>query len=555
MKTLIYQLFLRQYTNTNANNTPNGTIEQNGCGKFNDINNAALQQLADLGITHVWYTGVLRHASTTHYPYQTLPSNANVVKGKAGSPYAICDYYDVCPDLAQDLDHRLDEWKELVDRTHKHGLKVIMDFVPNHVARQYHSDVRTDIKNLGDGDDPSVPFALTNNFYYLPGTSFQSPVTNLDAPYIEQPAKASGNDSFTPKPTLYDWYETVKLNYGKDFAEGVAHFDPKPDTWRKMREILLFWVATGVDGFRVDMAEMVPVEFWTWVIAQVVARHPHIKFIAETYDTKQYQSYLAAGFNLLYDKVNFYDLTREVVCRRSPASTLTEIWRRTAPVRPKMLYFLENHDEQRFASNDFCADPWRAKPAYLLTTTMGRGAAMMYNGQEWGEKGMDAEGFSGHDGRTSIFDYWAPDTLRRNAQDLAFDGRAMTNDEKALRDWYAKINHIATKYEAFDFGEFYDLMWINQHIWVDATRVYAYLRFYGQQRFLIVLNFAEKSRRQNLIIPDDAWKLMGSSWNECIQPSDLLGNALYIGRDSIDNIKQRGLQVEVPPFDGLLLRF
>lgn len=554
-KTIIYQLFPRLYSNIKGTNVKNGSIEENGCGKFNDINDAALSSLVELGVSHVWYTGIIRHASATNYSFISHPANANVVKGKAGSPYAVSDYYDVDPDLAQDVDNRMAEWKALVQRTHAYGLKCIMDFVPNHVARSYFSDARKDVQQLGGNDDKTRAFDTFNNFYYLPGQDFVSPVTDKDVLYVESPARVSGNDAVSASPSVNDWYETVKLNYGKNLSDGSLHIDPRPDTWLKMRDILLYWVSTGVDGFRVDMAEMVPVEFWTWVIAQVNSRHPNVVFIAETYDTQQYKNYLAAGFNLLYDKVNFYDIVRGVLAEKASASTITDIWRRTDGLSQHLLYFLENHDEQRIASQFVAGSALKARPAYLLALTMGRGATMIYNGQELGEAGMDDEGFSGIDGRTTIFDYWTVPSLARNANGHKYDGKSLLPKESLLRNWYAKVNEVVQKYDALSSGEFYDLMWINQHIWVDAAKVYAFLRFQGRQRFLVVLNFAATSRRQNLTIPEDAWRLMGSTWNECIQPSDILGNALRIGRDSVNNIKERGLEVEVPANDGIILLF
>ncbi len=555
-KTVIYQLLPRLYSNTRETNKKNGTINENGCGKLNEINDAALDNIASLGASYVWYTGVVRHASTTNYSFISHPANANVVKGNAGSPYAICDYYDVDPDLAVDVNHRMDEWKFLVERTHKHGLKVLMDFVPNHVARTYYSDARPDVPMFGAADDTTKTFDPQNNFYYLPGQSFTAPTSANDAPYVEMPAKASGNDAFTATPSPYDWYETVKLNYGVDYQnDGAKHFDPKPDTWIKMRDILLFWVSTGVDGFRVDMAQMVPVEFWSWVISQVTSRHPNVIFMGEIYDTSRYEDFVKAGFNILYDKMNFYDIVRAVVCGSMPASDMTNIWRRTDKVGNNMLYFLENHDEQRIASDSFAIDPLKARPAYIAALTMGRGATMLYAGQELGERGMDDSGFSGVDGRTTIFDYWSVGSLRRNVSGYNYDGTNLLPNERDLREWYKKVTNIVQETEPFATGEFYDLMWVNQHIWVDAAKVYAYLRYSGKDRFLVALNFATKPRRQRFRIPDDAWKLMGSTWNECIQPSDVLGNALFIGRDSVNNIKENGLEVEIPAHDAVILKF
>ncbi len=555
-KTLIYQLLPRLFGNTNTTRRPNGTIEENGCGKFNDINDAALERIASMGFTHVWYTGIIRHASTTNYPFITHRANANVVKGKAGSPYAICDYYDVDPDLAVDVDHRMNEFKALIERTHKHQLKVIIDFVPNHVARNYHSDVRP-APQIGGSDDQQVAFSSMNNFYYMPNQPFVPPVTNLDEPYQELPAKASGNDAFTPAPSPFDWYETVKLNYGVDYQNGKAHhFSPQPDTWYKMRDILHYWADTGIDGFRVDMAEMVPVEFWNWCIMQITSRHPKIIFIAETYNLAQYRNYIRAGFNYLYDKVNFYDTVRAVVTGQKNANEIGNIWRSTDGINQQMLYFLENHDEQRLASDFFLGaeNIHKAKPAIALTMLMGKGAAMIYFGQEIGEKGMDAEGFSGRDGRTTIFDYWGIERVQQMVGNHTYDGAQLPDEAKQMQKWYATLGTLVHNHEALSTGEMYDLMW-NQPIYVDATKIYAFLRYDEKERYIIVCNFSDKKINTQLRISDDAWKLMGATWNECIVPFDVINRqSLQAARASIDIIKEKGLPIEIDAHDVLIAK-
>lgn len=555
-KTLIYQMLPRLFGNINTTRKTNGTIEENGCGKFNDINDAALKRIAEMGFTHVWYTGIIRHASTTNYPFITHKANANVVKGKAGSPYAICDYYDVDPDLACDVNHRMNEFKELVKRTHKNGLKVIIDFVPNHVARNYHSDVRP-APQLGGSDDQSMAFSTMNNFYYLPGEKFVSPVNHLDNPYEEYPAKASGNDAFTPSPSPTDWYETIKLNYGIDYMnEGKRHFSPQPDTWYKMRDILHYWADMDIDGFRVDMAEMVPVEFWNWCIAQITMRHPNIIFIAETYNLAQYRNYISAGFNYLYDKVNFYDIVRNVICGKSPANEISNIWRQTDGISQQMLYFLENHDEQRLASDFFVGTNGlrKAKPGIALMMLMGKGAAMIYFGQEIGERGMDNEGFSGLDGRTTIFDYWGIERIQQMVGNHTYDGAQLPEEAKQIEAWYTKLGLLVHNHEALSTGEMYDLMW-NQPIYIDATKIYAFLRYNEKKRYLIVCNFSDNKIHTQLRISDDAWKLMGATWNECIVPFDVITRqTLQSSRTSIDMIKEVGLPVEINAHDVLIAK-
>ena len=290
-------MFPRWFTNKNDHCIPNGTISDNGVGKFNEIDDRILSSLKKLGITHVWYTGIIEHATKSCFK-GIEPCNKHIVKGQAGSPYAIRDYYDVSPELANDIECRMKEFEQLVRRTHDAKLKVIIDFVPNHVAREYKSDVRPQsVEDLGQSDDKNKFFDPNNNFYYITNTPF-APNINIsddENPYIEIPARATGNDCWNASPSVNDWYETVKLNYGVDPWNGVKHFYPIPNTWHKMLEILLFWCSKGIDGFRCDMAHMVPVEFWHWAISQVKLKYASVIFIAEIYDTSLYHSYIYDG--------------------------------------------------------------------------------------------------------------------------------------------------------------------------------------------------------------------------------------------------------------------
>ena len=444
MKPIIYQLFPRLFTNTCANRVPNGTIEQNGVGKMNQIDNKVLQSIKDLGITHVWYTGVIEHATKTNYSaYGITPDNPHVVKGNAGSPYAIKDYYDIDPDIAEDVQNRMQEFEALVKRTHDNGMKVIIDFVPNHVARQYHSDVKpTGIEDLGVGDDPNMMFAPNNNFYYITRQTFcpQFDLGSGKDAYFEFPAKATGNDCFSAFPSGNDWYETVKLNFGVDYGNGSKHFDPIPDTWFKMVNILRFWASKGIDAFRCDMVFMVPVEFWGWAIPLVKEKYPEIKFIAEIYDVSIYRDYIYnGGFDYLYDKVTLYDTLRGVQCCNISAASITNCWQTVDGINDNMLNFLENHDEQRFASAQYAGNADIVTPSLVVSATINRGPMMIYQGQELGEKAADAEGFSGYDGRTTIFDYWSMPSVCRWYNNGKCNDKLLSDSEKNLRKLYKKI--------------------------------------------------------------------------------------------------------------------
>ena len=500
-KVIIYQIFTRLFGNRNLSRKENGTIAENGCGKMADLTPKVLKDLAAMGVSHVWYTGIIRHATQTDYTKYGIPrQHPAIVKGRAGSPYAITDYYDVDPDLAVNVDQRMQEFEELVKRTHEAGLKVIIDFVPNHVARQYQSVCKPEgVTDLGEDDNPDHGFDPQNNFYYCPGQRF-APYFDLyngeEEPYIEIPAKATGNDHFDNAPSQTDWYETVKLNYGVDYYAGyVGYFNPTPSTWYKMTEILMFWASKGVDAFRCDMAEMVPAEFWRFATHAVHEEYPNIQFIGEVYNPYDYRRYLLNGFDYLYDKVGMYDTMRSVICHHAPTSVISYAWQQTDDIRDHMLYFLENHDEQRIASDFFAADGRKGVPAMIASVLMQQNPFMFYAGQEYGERGMDKEGFSGNDGRTTIFDYWSVDTLCRAAE-----GK-LTAEEKELFDIYKKTLLLARKEKAVSEGVFFDLMYVNGHL----ERQYAFLRKAGNDLLLVAVNFDDQEVEIDVRIPAHAF--------------------------------------------------
>lgn len=511
-KIVIYQLLPRLFGNMTKGRVPNGTIEQNGCGKMNDINEQALTRIKRLGVTHVWFTGIIEHATKTDYSqFGIKPCNPYVVKGNAGSPYAILDYYDIAPDLAVDVAKRQEEFDALVQRTHDAGLKVILDFIPNHVAREYHSDAKpAGVKDLGEGDDSSKAFDRDNNFYYMPGQGF-APHIDLgfgDKQYREFPARATGNDCFHAYPGVNDWYETVKLNYGVDYMGNTGcHFSPIPSTWHKMLNILKYWTARGVDGFRCDMAHMVPVEFWHWAIAQIKAIAPHMIFVAELYDTSIYHRYVhEGGFDYLYNKVTLYDTLFSVVRGHSPASDITHCWQSLEGLEDHMLNFLENHDELRIASPQFAGDAFKGIPALAVSLLMSRAPFMLYYGQELGEPALDAEGFSGADGRTTIFDYWTVDKLARWNNGGKFSVLKLNAEERELRNTYQKFLHVALTEKAVSDGDFFDLMYVNGEN-LNPHRQYAFLRHVKGELLVVAVNFDDVPVAINLNIPDHAFDL------------------------------------------------
>ena len=553
----------RLFGNTRTTNKPYGTLEENGVGKLEDINNQALNEIRKMGISHVWYTGVIEHALLTDYTSFGIPlDDADVVKGRAGSPYAIKDYYDVSPDLAIDVKNRILEFDRLVTRTHGQNMKVIIDFVPNHVARSYYSDSKPEgTKDFGESDDRSKPFDPNNNFYYLPGQPFQVPkgynslgpysFPTKDGKFDENPAKATGNDQFTATPSVDDWFETVKLNYGVDYVNGRRnYFDSIPDTWNKMRDILVFWATRKVDGFRCDMAEMVPVEFWHWVIPQVKAINSEIIFIAEIYNPQQYRNYLDNGrFDFLYDKVQLYDTLRLMINNQGSATWIPGIQKSLSGINHNMVHFLENHDEQRIASPFFIGDPWKALPGLVISATIDKGPVMIYFGQEVGEPGAGAEGFGGDDGRTTLFDYWGVPEHQKWVNGGKYDGGLLSVEQKALRQFHGDILTLSKDNPAISQGDYFDLTEQNVNAKNCSDRVVSFARSFGEERLVIVAGFNTKMEHIKIQLS-----------NEAISSFGLKNGQQYIGRDLLRSGTDIGLtgdywfEIDVPPYSSFVLK-
>lgn len=562
-KLIIYQLLPRLFGNQNTTNKFYGSVEENGVGKLKDITTKALAEIKAMGFTHVWYTGVIEHATMTdHSALGITPDDPDVVKGRAGSPYAIKDYYDIATDLAVDPEFRISEFKELVGRTHKAGMKVIIDFVPNHVARTYGSDVKPDyVRDLGAGDDTSG-YSQHNDFYYITGQHFQVPKGYdpggdefssplKDGKFDEYPAKATGNDVFSGTPSINDWFETIKLNYGVYRPDGQRNeLQEIPPLWNKMRHILSYWADMGVDGFRCDMIEMVPVEFWAWITPQMKQTYPGLTFIGEAYDKNQYGNYIHnGGFDYLYDKVGLYDAVRRLTCNDDGASTweINAVWNHhTAGIDEHMLRFMENHDEHRIASRFFAGDAMLAVPGMIVSATLNTGPVMIYAGQEVGEPAVAAQGFSGDDGRTTIFDYWCMPELQKWTNNGAFDGGLLSPQQKQLRQFYSKLLNVTAKSDAFSNGEFYELMMANEQQPGFDTKLYIYARYKADEKVLVIVNFNREERSLTVQISDDLLSKLALQGAQTF--TDLLTGKTF----NTDNISN-GLQIEINAMDGLLL--
>lgn len=558
----IYQVLVRLFGNNVTSPVFNGSREENGVGKMSAFTPHVLKQIREMGFTHIWYTGLIEHARCQGNPEYGIPDgNPRIIKGKAGSPYAICDYYDIAPDLADSIPNRQAEFDDLVRRTHAAGLKMVIDFVPNHVARQYHSDVNPDA-DFGRNDHPEWHFSPLNDFYYT-GEPLHLPEgsgTKIDGAqqtdYEENPARVTGNDQFSAWPSVNDWYETVKLNYGVDYQNNRnCQFEPHPVVWQKMTDILCYWAARGVDAFRCDMAEMVPVEFWQYAIAEVKKKYPDIQFIAEIYGPAAYKDYIyRGGFDYLYDKVGLYDTLRGIISNGEPASNLTRCWQNLDGIDSHMLRFLENHDEQRIASRFFAGNPRKAIPAMIVAATLNQGAVMVYFGQEVGEPADGATGFSGDDGRTTIFDYSNVPEFQKWYNGGKADGALLSTDERELRDFYCRLLRLASTESCFTSGRFYDLMWVNGGI--DTSKVYAYLRHTDNEAMLVVVNFDHNNGKEfRLRVPDDAVSAFCKSNAQVVELTftAVFGNAPD-AKISLEQLTTCGVEIKLQAQSGVIYK-
>lgn len=549
-KKVVYQVFTRLFGNTNTTNKPWGTIEENGVGKFNDFTDKALQEIKKLGVTHIWYTGVPHHALVRDYTNIGISNDdPEVVKGRAGSPYAVKDYYNVNPDLAINPANRLQEFEALIQRTHKNGLQLLIDIVPNHIARKYEGKNNPKgVRDFGADDNMAVEYDRNNNFYYIPGQAFQVPTSDdykplngesnpmIDGKFAENPAKWTGNGSRMAKPDINDWYETVKVNYGvrpdgtKDFPVLPAGYDKKsykehyafwkdkevPNSWKKFRDIALYWTAKGVDGFRYDMAEMVPYEFWSYMNSSIKMKNPNAFLLAEVYNPNEYRNYIHLGkMDYLYDKVETYDYLKDIIRGKKNPDGLSAIQNNMKDIEHHMLHFLDNHDEQRLACADFAGSGERGKPLMVVSALMSSSPTMIYFGQEVGEAGTIDGGF-GKPTRTSIFDYVGVPNHQRWMNNKQFDGGQLSSSEKDLRDFYQRLLNFTIKSSAL-MGKFQEIQAINRNETMGyGENVYSFVRWSENEKLIVTSNISpDKESVFTLQVPSEViqnWKLKDGSY-------------------------------------------
>ena len=441
---------------------------------------AKLGFLRDMGIDAVWLMPV-------------YPIGAEGRKGSLGSYYSIRDYCAVDPGLGT-----MGDFDAFVAEAHRLGMKVLLDWVANHTAR--------------------------------------------DARWVgEKPADWYERDAAGAPAVPWDWTDTAKLNYANR------------DVWRAEADAMEFWVRRhAVDGFRCDMAEMVPVEFWEWAIPQVKEVYPEILFIAEVYNPGEYRSYLFRGkFDYLYDKVGLYDTLRAVTCGYESATAITRSWQSLGGIEKRMLNFLENHDEQRIASDFFASNPRKAIPALIVSACMNTNPMMIYFGQEFGELGMDSEGFSGRDGRTTIFDYWSVDTIRRWRNGGKFDGKMLTEDQKHLYSIYKRLLTLCNEEKAISQGAFFDLMYANVNGWrFNEHKQYTFLRKFERDLLLFVVNFDHISADLAINIPSHAFDFLQIPQMDQYKATELLSGK----EENISLLPYKATNVAVEGYGGKILK-
>ena len=397
-------------------------------------------------------------------------------------------------------------------------MKVIIDIVPNHIARGYQSASKpAGVEDFGQTDDKTVEYHRDNNFYYVVGQDFKVPKARdgyrplggeahplVDDKFAESPAKWTGNGTRKAQPDAYDWYETVKVNFGvrpdgshdftalpadyadKDYQQHAAFWADKdvPSSWIKFRDIANYWQAKGVDGFRYDMAEMVPVEFWSYLNSSIKTINPNAFLLAEVYNPKMYRDYIRLGkMDYLYDKVEFYDTIKAIMQGKADASALIPIQEGMADIEHHMLHFMENHDEHRIASPDFAGDARKAMPGMVVSTLISTSPTMLYFGQDVGEAGEQSAGFGGPS-RTTIFDYWGVPAHQRWMNGGKFDGGQLSADERSLRDFYKRLLRFSASSKALT-GEYAPLLLEKG----DLSKVFAFVRWSGDDRLIVVSNF------------------------------------------------------------------
>ncbi len=495
---VIYELPVRTYL-------AKGAHEEN-TGKLSYLTIEVLKEIKELGVDYIWIAGILENAN----PKIVDP---DVVKGDAGSFYAIYDNWDISSQVGN-----LDEFDALIERAHSIGLRVLIDFIPNHTARVHKTDVvcKEEI-DFGKGENPNENFSLDNNFYYLGSNStFVPPKTSLPGvdgffdmdifmPGIqfESPARVTGNNVLSALPQYHDWYETVKLNYGLNLFSDGKPFIGASKTWKQMLDVAIYWLNKGVDGFRVDVTHGVAVEFWYYFINEVRKVQPNAFFVAEAFEEDPIKStgfslekLFDAGFDSVLNGPMYWNLRRQALLSQNMNSST---YYHSPGSRKSILdngysftHYMGNHDEVRLASSFFAPSlesrvdrAWLGL-AYSIYAALLPGNFLIHGGDEFQEEASLPGVFGGYDGRTSIFDFvYQPQT-----RTWLYEERPhwMINFREMYRRLFSLKKRIPFNIKhSTSNPTFIDLMKINDSKNISKW-VSAYVRFFNNERYLVVMN-------------------------------------------------------------------
>ncbi len=311
-KATLYEVNLRQFS-------PSGSIRE-----FIPH----LQRLADLGVGILWIMPV-------------QPTGERHRKGSLGSYYSVKDYLSVDPAYGS-----MEEFRELVDQAHHHGMKVILDWVANH-------------------------------------TAWDNALTLIHPDFYSRDASGAFH------PPFPEWEDVIQLDYSNMVLRS------------SMTRMMSEWVLrTGIDGFRCDMANLVPADFWEAAILELRQIKPLI-FLAEAED----RHLLDAGFDAIYNW-NFLHYLNSLVKGEDNAARLDTMLQSdilSFPPDKQSLLFTSNHDENSWNGSAIERIGAALEPATVLSFTL-PGLPLIYNGQE-----------AGMGKRLSFFDKdlipWKPDKM------------------------------------------------------------------------------------------------------------------------------------------------
>ena len=287
-------------------------------------------------------------------------------------------------------------------------------------------------------------------------------------------------------------------------------------------------------------------------------KFPSLIFIAEVYKKELYAQYIRnIGFDYLYDKSGLYDTLRTVVEKNvnddgmpvelwQSTTGITRNWQFLSDLQPYMLNFLENHDEQRFASDFFGKDAANTFAPLYVSLYLNTAPFMIYFGEETGERGMDEEGFSGCDGRTTIFDWWSVGSVRRLRKLIASKGYLATSvsglvkaglkkEEAEIFLRFSQAVRFAAEDTAVGMGTTYDLCYCNMSSdGFDKNRHYAFLRDFEDHTLLVATNFSGHDSVMKLTIPEHDFEWMGIPISDELHPGKVI-------------------EVKVPARDGVMI--